>query len=1043
MKKIYSLLIMTLLLGAAAWSQTAKISGQVKNIDGEPVPFATVTVKGASTATSADQNGNFILSAPAGSTLVISAAGFQSNQIKVGNESNLSITMVGGNAMDEVVVTALGISRQSKSLGYTTQKIDGAELTKSRETNIVNSLAGKLAGVRVTSQSGTLGGSSKIVIRGVSSFSGNNNQPLFVIDGFPIDNGNPNVSTTSGAAPSGSASVDFGNRASDINPDDIESINVLKGASATALYGSRAKNGAIVITTKKGKKGKTSVSINSTTRFDKPLKLPEFQNEYAQGLYGVYDNDQLDGWGPKISEVQDLTFPDFLGDEVTLKAYPDNVKNFYETGNTYINSVSFDGGNESGDYRLGYTNTIQDGIIPNQSLLKNSVTLNAGKKISDRIDVRANINYTGTISKGRATQSSNDPNILGNILYDFPRTLDLEKVKSHYYDSSTAQQVTLTPTRVGNNPYWIVNNNGYNSNVDRVFGNAIINYKPLSWLTISNNLGLDFYNEFRKGVTRNGTLGALNGNFLEANLFNRVINNDLIVTVNKDITPDLSLTALAGGNINDRSFRRSQSYAQDLSVDKLYSFSNASSVSTTNLFQQQRIVGLYGEIGLSYREFLYLNVTGRNDWSSILPIANRSYFYPSVSSSFIFSQFVKNKWLSYGKLRASYANVGSDDNPYLTEYVYTPQSSAFVQYINGVTYPFNGALGYSIPITIPAPDLKPQKQSSFELGTEMRFLQNRIRFDFTYYNSLTKNQIVALTVPYSTGYRTLRTNAGTIKNSGIEVQLGVIPVKTKNFTWDIDLNFSRNRQIITELPSQITSTYTLASGWSSLQVRAERDKEIGLYGGGWDRDADGNIIIDASTGLRVPKANVRLGNLYPDYMLGINNTLTFQRFSLSFLIDIRHGGVIYSNTASLVRTLGLASETAANRDKIFIDKGVNVDENGKSTPNTTPVASMQDYWSLNYTTDNTEANIFDASYIKFRELRLAYSLPPSILAGGASIFKEIEVAIEGRNLWIIHDNVPHIDPEVNFFTNSSIGEAVEFNSIPSTRSLGFNVRLKF
>ena len=1042
MKKIYSLLAMMLLLGLAAWSQSTKLTGQVKNVSGEPVPFATITVKGSNTAASADQNGLFAIEVPSGSVLVISAAGFQSNQVKIGNESNLAITMVGGNAMDEVVVTALGISRKSKSLGYTTQQIDGAEITKARETNIVNSLAGKLAGVRVTSQSGTLGGSSRIVIRGVSSFSGNNNQPIFVVDGFPIDNGSVNIATSAGAAPSGSASVDFGNRAGDINPDDVESINVLKGASATALYGSRAKNGAIVITTKKGKKGQTSVSLNSSTRFDKVLKLPDFQNEYTQGNFGQYNRNNLNGWGPKISEVQDQQFSNFLGQQETLKAYPDNVKDFYETGNTYINSVSFDGGNDNSDYRLGYTNTLQDGIIPNQSLIRNALTLNAGKKISEKINVRANLAYTGTISKGRAAQSSNDPNIIGNVIYSLPRTMDINKVRDNKLDS-LGQQVPISPSKTGNNPYWIVDNNGYNSNVDRMFGNAVINYKPLSWLTISNNLGLDFYNEFRKGVTRNGTIGALNGNFLEANIYNRVVNNDLIITANKDITPDLAFTALVGGNINDRFSRISQSYAQDLTVDKLYSFSNAAAVTTTNTTQQQRIVGVYGEVGLSYRDFLFVNVTGRNDWSSILPIANRSYFYPSVSGSFVFSQFVKNNWLSYGKLRASYANVGSDDNPYLTSYTYSPVSVAFAQYGYGVTFPFNGALAYAVPITIPAFDLKPQKQSSIEFGTELRFLQNRIKLDVTYYHNLTKNQIVALAVPNSTGYRTIRTNAGTIRNNGIEVQLGVVPIKIKNFTWDIDFNFSKNKQIVTELPASVITTYQLASGWSSLQIRAERDKEIGIYGTGWDRDPDGNILIDPSTGLRKTKSDVRLGNLYPDWMLGINNSFTFQRFNLSFLIDIRKGGSLYSNTASLVRTTGLGIETLANRGKIFIDKGVNATDDGKYVTNETPVQSMQDFWSLNYQSANTEANIFDASYVKFRELRLSYDLPPSIVGGGTKFFKGIEVGIEGRNLWIIHSNVPHIDPEVNFFTNSSIGEGVEFNSIPSTRSLGFNVRFKF
>ncbi len=398
--------------------------------------------------------------------------------------------------------------------------------------------------------------------------------------------------------------------------------------------------------------------------------------------------------------------------------------------------------------------------------------------------------------------------------------------------------------------------------------------------------------------------------------------------------------------------------------------------------------------------------------------------------------------MSYGKLRLSFANVGSDDLPYLTSYSYTPVSQAYAQYQAGVTFPFNGALAVSPPITIPAYDLKPQKQSNIEIGTEMRFLQNRIRFDFSYYHNLTKNQIVALTIPSSTGYRAIRTNAGTIKNEGIEVQLGVVPVKTKNFTWDVDFNFSRNKQIVTELPPSITTSYNLASGWSSLQIRAERGKEISIYGTGWDRDPEGNIIIEQSTGLRRTKADVRLGNLYPDWMLGINNTLAFQRFSLSFLIDIRQGGSIFSSTVSGMRTSGLGIETLANRERIFIDKGVNETSDGKYVPNTTPVQSMQDFWATNYQVAYPESNTFDASYVKFRELRLSYDLPQS-LVGSNKVFKGIEVAIEGRNLWIIHDNIPHIDPEVNFFTNSTIGEGVEFNSIPSTRSLGFNLRFKF
>ncbi len=1041
MKKIYFLTFLLFALLANVWSQTTRVTGQVINAQGEGIPFATITVEGSKTSVSADANGNFEITASPSATLLVTSAGLQPVQMKVGNQSNLIVSLSTTNPLQEVVVTALGITRQAKSLGYSAQQVSGSELTKARETNIVNSLAGKIAGVRVTSQSGTLGGSSRIQIRGASSL-GSSSQPIFVVDGLPVDNGSPSVSTSSGAAPTGSASIDFGNRASDINPDDIESISVLKGASATALYGARAKNGAIIVTTKRGKKGQTSVTLNSSTRFDNVLKLPSFQNEYAQGSFGQFLIGSTNGWGPKISEVSDLTFVNFLGEQETLKAYPDNVKDFYETGNTYINSVAFDGGNDNSDYRLSYTSSVQDGVTPNQSLVKNAITLNAGRKISEKMSARAAISYTGTNAKGRPTQSSNDPNILGNVINLLPRTVDIHKLKDNYLDPETGQQNTLTPARNGNNPYWIINNNGFSGNVDRAYGNTVLNYKPFSWLNISNNLGLDFYNEFRKGVTRNGTVGALTGNFLEANIFNRTINNDLIVTGNASLSQDLGLKVLVGGNIYETFYRRTQSQATDLTIDKLYSFSNAASVITTNTSNRKRIVGVYGEAEFNYKEFLYLSVTGRNDWSSTLPLENRSYFYPAVSASFIFSEFLKPSWFSYGKLRASYANVGSDENPYLTDFYYTPQSAAFAQYGFGVTFPFNGALAVSIPITRPAYNLKPQNQASFEIGTELRFLNNRITVDFTYYNSVTKDQIIALAVPNSTGFRTSRLNAGTVTNNGYEVQLGLVPVKTRNFTWNIDGNFSANKQSVSDLPPDVL-TYTLASGWSSLQVRAEPGKQFGLYGTGWVRDDAGEIVIDQNTGLRATKADVRLGNLYPDWMLGINNSFNFKGFNLSFLVDIRNGGSIYSNTAASLRSSGLGIETLGNRGQIFIDKGVNVDEDGKSTPNTVPVQSVQDFWAQNFQTQNTEANIFDASYVKLRELRLSYSLPAKIFNRGLKFVKGVELGLEGRNLWIIHDNVPHIDPEVNFFANSAVGEGVEFNSVPSTRTLGFNVRFKF
>ena len=1050
MKKLLQSLFILLFVAGSAMAQDRTITGKVTDKeDGKPLPGVTVLVKGSKVGTQTGGDGKYALTVPSGSNeLTFSYLGYNLQTLAISGNTVNAVLEADSKSLTEVVVTAVGIARQAKSLGYAVTTLKGDELTKARESNVVNSLAGKVSGVRVTSQSGTVGGSSKIIIRGASSFNSGStsNQPIFVIDGLPVDNSSQQVNTIStSSVPQGSAGSDYGNRAGDLNSDDIESMTVLKGAAATALYGARAKNGAIVITTKKGKKGQTTITVNSSTRFDNVLKLPDFQNEYAQGVQGVYssgptvNSSSLNGWGPKISEVQDRTFTNYLGQQVTLQAYPDNVKDFYNTGTTYINSVSFDGGGESGDYRFGYTNTTQNGIIPNEKLKKNVANFNAGRTVAPGLDVRTNVNYTRTVADGRPVQSSNNPSVLQSIVYGLPRTIDTKVLKDNYIDPVTKQQIALTPTRTGNNPYWVVNNNNFSNVVDRVYGNAIVTYKPLNWLTISNNLGTDFYNEFRRGVTRQGTIGSLTGDFYAANIYNRIINNDLLLTVDQKLTEYLSLKVIGGYNVFENFYRRDLSDAQQLIADELYNYANAGSVVTTNTSNQKRIQGVYGDVGLSYKDYLFLNVTGRNDWSSTLPANNRSYFYPSISSSFVFSELLpKSEWFNYGKLRASYANVGSDTDPYQGVFQYSPISAAFAQYGYGSTFPFNGVLAFSSPATIPNLNLKPQNQASYEVGAELRFLQSRVNLDVTYYNTNTSDQIVRLPLPQSTGFSAALLNAGSVKNSGVEVTLGLIPVKTQDFTWNMDINFSRNAQKI-ELPSNLAS-YSLASGWSGLSIKAESGKSFGIYGVAWLRDDAGNLVIDPATGLRKTVSDKRLGNMSPDWLGGINNTFSYKGASLSFLVDIRKGGVIYSNSVSSLRTSGLAKETLLNRGRVFIDKGV-VASGSTFVPNTTPVTSMQDYWAQ-YTTTNTEANIFDASYVKLREVRLSYQIPAKVFQTSVKFIKGAEIGLEGRNLWIIKDNVPHIDPEANFFGTESVAEGVEFNSIPSTRTIGFNIRLK-
>lgn len=1047
MRKLLASLSIALLWTTFVLAQDRTVTGTITSSDdGLGLPGVSIKIKGTQIGTQTGASGQYSIKVPGdNAVLVFSYIGFASQEVSVGVREVINVSLnTDAKQLGEVVVTALGISREVRSLGYATQVIKGDDLNKARETNVVNALAGKIAGVRVTSQSGTLGGSSKIVIRGQSSFGGDATagQPIFVIDGLPIDNSSQQLGTAPSAVPQGTAGVDFGNRAGDLNSDDIESINVLKGAAATALYGARAKNGAIIITTKKGKKGSATINFNSSTRFDTPFKLPKYQNEYAQGNYGVYALNSTNGWGPKISEVQDLQFPNFMNQQTTLQAFKDNVSGFYKTGNSHINSLSFESGNETGDFRIGYTNTYQKGIVEKESLHRNAININGGKTFSPKFNVRTNLNYVSTIGLNRPIQASNNSNSLVQIVQLLPRTVDINALKSNVEDPITGQQITLTPARTGNNPYWVINNNTNENNVERLYGNLILNFKPLDWLTISNNFGTDVYSEFRKLLIRPGTSGFLTGNFFQANIFNRTINNDFIITADRKLNENFGLKALAGFNNYETYYRRDQGDATGLTVDKLYTYGNAASIVNSNTSNKKRIQGLFAGLDLSYKNYLYLSLTGRNDWSSTLPVENRSYFYPSVSTSFIFSEIIPaNNILSFGKLRASWANVGSDTDPYQLLFTYAAQTQAFAQYSQGSQFPFNGLSGFSTPATIPNAALKPQNQSSYEIGTDLKFLKSRITLDFNYYNTKTEDQIVALSLPQSTGFATKRINAGSIQNNGIEVQLVGSPVKSKDFLYEIGLNFSKNKQTVEDLPAEITQ-YTVASAYSGLQIRATNGQQLGIWGTGFERDPNGNFVINQSNGLRRIVTDQRLGNLYPDWMLGINNSFSFKRLSLGFLVDIRKGGVMYSGTVAAMRSSGLSEETLANRGKIFVDKGVIKNTDGSFSPNTIPVQSMQDFWGQFGTNTTTEAGIFDASYIKLREITLSYSIPTKLL-GNLKFIKSASLGVEGRNLWLIDSKIPHIDPEVNLFGTGSVGEGVEFYNMPSARTFGFNIRAKF
>jgi TonB-linked SusC/RagA family outer membrane protein len=1034
MKKRVMLILSCLFLSLGfIVAQTIRIAGTVVDSNGESVVSASVVVKGTTVGTVTDVDGKFSINVPEGrNTLVFTLVGMKTLELRMSQDMRV-VMETDEQILGDVVVTAIGISRSEKALGYAVGVISSDEMSKAREGNLINSLSGKVAGVNVLQNSGTAGGSSNIVIRGQTSLGGNSS-PLFVIDGIPVSNSTHNLGINGG--------IDTGSRIGDISSDDIESMSVLKGAAATALYGARAKDGAIIITTKKGKKGKkTFVSVNSSYRFENPLVLPEYQNEYGPGNQAGAYSQVFNGWGPKISDVTDQKFPIFTGESVTLQAYKDNVKDYFETGTTFTNNVSIGGGDEKYDYRIGITALNQKGIIPDNSYDRYNFTFNGGRDFNNKLSARVSFSYIKGKSQGRPAQGSNDANVIMGTILTMPRTMDVNLLQ----DNWITQTGTAYPLGSGvsntNNPYWVTKKNRYTGELDRVIGSMYVSYKPIENLTISNNVGIDFFYDDSRRVWAKGSMGEYGaGRFVTYNWNSETINNDLIATYDLKLNDDFAVKVIGGHNIVQITGKRNTVDARELLVADVYSYANAQSTTPTNVYNRKRLVGIYGDVGLSYRNFAYVNVTGRNDWSSTLPTSERSYFYPSISGSLIFTELIpKNKILDYGKIRVNYAQVGSDDDPYQLDYVYTPQSTYFLQYMGTGVFPHGGLLGYSVPRVYPDPNLNPQKQKGFEVGTDLRFFDGRISLDVTYYSNVTTNNIVSIDVPNSSGYFAYKKNAGKITNKGIEMMLNLVPVRG-NFTWDVTFNFAKNNQKVKELDPTIQE-YALTSGYNGLQVKAAIGEAFSLYGSAWERDEDGNFVINEQNGSRVKAALPKnLGKVAPDYTLGINNNFNYKNFNLSFLVDIKKGGVMYSGTASTLRTSGLSKETLLNNRESFVDKGVNRNSDGTYKTNETAVTAY-DYWTKNYTTDISEANIFDASYVKLRELTFGYNLPKSLLSN--FFVKNVFVGFEARNLWLIHSKTDHIDPELSMFSSAEVGSGVEFNSVPTTRSFGFNLKLDF
>lgn len=1034
-------IMLFMLLSLTTFGQDLAIKGKVLSKgDGSGLPGASILIKGTSRGSTTDAEGVFTMSAPANTTIVVSFIGFKTIELETGTKTSFEILLEeDATQFNEIVVTALGIAREKKALGYSVQEVSGKALTQARETNLINSLSGRLAGVQVTGSNGAPGASSRMIIRGASSI-GSNNQPLFVVDGVPIDNSNFGSGT----------GVDYGNAAASINPDDIESVNVLKGPSASALYGSRGANGVVVITTKSGKGTKgIGVSVNSNTSFDSPLRLPKWQNEYGQGAKGLFSyvngagggvNDGVDeSWGPKLDGRLLPQFNSPIAADGTRTptpwiAHPDNVDKFFETGKTFTNSVAVTGGSDKGDFRLSFTDLKQSGILPNTDYRRRTVALNAGWNLTKKLTVRATGNYVNDGSDNRSNW--------GLYFIWFGRQVDMDELKNYQAPGSIYQY--NWNNNYWTNPYYVQNLSTRANDRDRLYGNISATYKFTDWLTLTGRTGTDFYTDRRKtrGAARIDNLNGakLYDSYNEEQIFVRESNSDFLLNATKKFA-EFDITANIGGNHRTNYAQRNYMGATELAIPRVWNMGNSRQRPVTeNSYIQKTVNSLYASANLGYKHFLFLDLTARNDWSSTLPSNNRSYFYPSAAVSAIITDMfnINSKVLSFAKIRAGIAQVGNDTDPYRLASTY--------KYEN----PWGSTPSLSENNALLNASLKPEITSSYEIGADIRLWQNRVGLDVTYYNKESSNQILDVNISNTTGYLSKLLNAGKIENKGIEIQLTTTPIKVGGFQWDIAVNWAKNKNKVISLANglttyQLNTSYntltqtTSTSSFRGLSVEARVGEPYGtFFGKGFMRDPQGNIVYDSQGYPTIDPVSRVLGSFTPNWIGGISNTFTYKRFSLSTLIDIKNGGDIFSQSINIGRYTGVLAETTLGRETGVVGQGVvNVGTaaNPEYVPNTKSISS-EEYHHKYYLLTNNENTIFDASYVKLREVKFTYMIPGQVMK--KLPFRDIAISVVGRNLALLHSNLPHIDPETSYYNDGNL-QGIENGQLPTTRSVGFNI----
>lgn len=1038
------------------------INGTITDETGAALVGVSVVVRGTAVGTITDLDGSYAVEVPENSVLIFSYIGYKTSEVNIAGRSVIDIRMEQDvSQLSEVVVTALGIERNKQSLSYAVSEVDGAEISQKAEPDVLRALSGRVAGVNITSAGGASGSSTNIVIRGNNSATGNN-QPLFVVDGIPFDNSLSNTADDPAAAAS-----TYSNRALDLDPNDIKTMTVLKGGAAAALYGSRASNGVVLITTYSGSRSQKGleVELSNTVGFERIARLPNYQNRFGQGNTSsatgraTFSSAATESWGPEFGNgvlngglFDDggvVKYNNHLGDDVPYQAFPDNVEEFFQTGAQRETAIKIRGGGPTSGFAIVASNVDNSGFLPFTGLRRTSVKTSGNTILENGLDLSASATYVNTQQDGILSGGHNTLSSINRQTLFIPRSYDLSGFQ--FIDPVTGTQNRYT---FWDDPNWLAQEGPYTSDVNRFYGNVNLKYDINDWLNVAYRIGANSYTDFRNQIIPRGSFNGP-GNIVNHTISFNELNSDLILTGSRDLSSNLNLRFIVGQNYNQRTTDEDVLNGTGIIKRGITRISNAETiVSDLSRFSQRRIIGTYADVTLSYRDWLFLNATGRNDWSSTLPEGSRSFFYPSVSAAFVFTDAfdIKSNTLSSGKLRVAFAKIGNDADPYLLSTVNEINGSA-----GSLQFPFGGVSASTIGDNAGNVNLRPEFTTEWEIGAEIRLFNNKLGIDAAVYDKVTKDQIFSVNVQAPTGFLTQTLNAGEIANKGVELGVDFTPISTPNgFSWTIFAAFSRNVSRVNELADGIdfiNPGFGQASYGNVLKV----GEQYGVFQAEVaTRDESGNLLINPATGLttKAPLQEI-VGDPNPDFMLGVTNAISYKGLAIGALLDFRKGGDIMSLSAGYLRGFGITEETT-ERDRSYIIPGILadpsdltqplLDESGNTIANDVQI-TPQEFWAgaVSGSTTNQyrfagEAYVFDATVLRLRELTIGYEAPREWFEN--SFIGSASITLIGRNLWFKAPNMPHIDPEVSTY-GAGNAQGVEQYAPPTTKNYSVNIRFTF